>query len=158
MRAHQIVVGADGTAESEAALLWAAAEAAEARGRLVIVHAWGGHLGHRAPYAPYSPHADLAFEQECAAAALDRAAAFVRDRHPGVPVEPRLAQGRPESVLPQHAQGADLLVLGSAARRDDGGLGAVVRSCLSGPPCPVVVVPATDLSAPRTLAELARAR
>lgn len=154
------MVGADGTRQCEPALLWAAGEAACRWERLVIVHARERRVPHKAPYARSSAPDDLANQQVRGPAVLDRAVALVRDRFPDVPVEGRLVEGRPESVLAELARGADLLVLGSAAQlAGDGRLGAVLLSCLRWPPCPVVVVPATRLGSPQPVrGELAEAR
>ncbi|MET8003555.1 universal stress protein [Nonomuraea glycinis] len=143
MELRQIVVGADGTPDSDAALLWAVDEAVRDQGRLLIVHAWGTRTETRAPYARYSPRDDLASELSSATAVLERVTGLAREAGPDLQVESRLVRGRPETALPHAAHGADLLVLGSAAQRaGDGRLGAVLLSCLRRQPCPVVVVDA----------------
>ncbi|GGO66763.1 universal stress protein [Nonomuraea cavernae] len=142
MRLRRIVVGTDGTPQSETALVWAADEAVRRQAELVIVHAWGAPAEHHAPYARYTWHRDLAFQRSRASAALDRAVAAVHDARPGLSVRPELVRGRPEVVLAGGAEGAELLVLGSAANQaGDGHLGPVLLACLRRPPCPVVVVP-----------------
>ncbi|MEU8250632.1 universal stress protein [Nonomuraea sp. NPDC048916] len=149
MKVHRIVVGTDGTPQSEAALLWAADEAVRRQAELVIVHAWGTPAEHHAPYARYAWHRDLSCQRSIASAALDRAVASVRDAHAGLSVRPELVRGRPERVLAGSADGAELLVLGSAAHQaGDGHLGPVLLSCLRWPPCPVVVVSSALAVAP----------
>lgn len=74
-------------------------------------------------------------------AALDAAVAAVSADE--VPVEGRLVQGHPASVLIDASAHADLLVVGS---RGHGGfvgalLGSVSHRCVAHAACPVVVVP-----------------
>ncbi|MER7506069.1 universal stress protein [Nonomuraea pusilla] len=146
----RIVVGADGGPGSEAALMWAAAETERRGARLVIVHAWESRAEQLAAYAPHPARAEPGRRRAWESAALTRAVHAVEDAFPGLPVEPLLVLGRPETALLQAARGADLLVLGSAAHRaGDGRLGAVVLSCLRWPPCPVTVVPADHVAEPR---------
>ncbi len=141
MDIRRIVVGADGSPDSEAELMWAVDDPGRGGGRLLIVHAWGTRTETRAPYARYAPHDDLAGELSRATATLEQATRLAREAGPDLEVESRLVRGRAETALAQAALGADLLVLGSAARRAvDGRLSAVLLSCLRRQPCPVVVV------------------
>ncbi len=50
-----------------------------------------------------------------------------------------IAEGLAARVLLDHADGAEMLVLGSARGAPDG-IGPVARACLRHAPCPVVVV------------------
>ncbi|MDA0634200.1 universal stress protein [Nonomuraea sp. MCN248] len=138
MEGRDIVVGVDGTADCDAALMWAAGEAGRAGTRLVVVHAWQPRAVGFAPYA--RPRRGTG-KEEPAREVLERAVLRARAAAPGVKVAGRIVRGRPEAVLRHEASGAALLVLGSAAHRaGDGRLGAVLLACLRWPPCPLVVV------------------
>ncbi|OLR94460.1 universal stress protein [Actinokineospora bangkokensis] len=122
-----IVVGADGSPTSDAAVHWAFDEAA-ARGlhvQVITVH----HDGHPV---------DLALSEH-----LDR----IGTAHPGVPRWYRQAHGQVGEELVRSAEGAALLVVGSRGpgRVRPSALGSVAAHCLRHAPCPVVVVPATSL-------------
>ena len=144
--AGQIVVGIDGSAAAAAALRWAAAEARSRGVRLHVVYVRDLYRPEPAPYAlPGDSYADdLPVPPETA---LRQAvhAALGPDLPPGCLLE--AAEGLPVRVLLDRAEGARLLVLGSrlaGIRRPDGPtvpLGPVVRDCVRGAPCPVVVVP-----------------
>jgi nucleotide-binding universal stress UspA family protein len=56
-----------------------------------------------------------------------------------VTVTVEIAEGLAARVLLDHAEGAEMLVLGSAGCAPDG-IGPVARACLRHAPCPVVVV------------------
>jgi nucleotide-binding universal stress UspA family protein len=98
----RIVVGVSGSAASQAALRWAAAEADMRHAALHVVHVWDP-VRRRAPYAPSS--AGPAEEQD-GQAAEDRLAAVTRAVFgPALAgrVTAELAQGRPERVLVEHS-------------------------------------------------------
>ena len=144
--AGQIVVGIDGSAAAAAALRWAAAEARSRGVRLHVVYVRDLYRPEPAPYAlPGDSYADdLPVPPETALRQAVHAALG-----PDLPLGCLLeaAEGLPVRVLLDRAEGARLLVLGSrlaGIRRPDGPtvpLGPVVRDCVRGAPCPVVVVP-----------------
>lgn|SRR5690606_4467910 len=156
MEDRDIVVGVDGTGDCDAALTWAADEAALTGARLVVVHAWETRERAFAPYA--RPRRKLLGAGEQAQAVLERALLRVRAAHPELEVAGRAVRGRPEAVLRHEARGAALLVLGSAAHQaGDGRLGAVLLACLRWPPCPVTVVGAAQPVTRRPFAAVAAA-
>jgi nucleotide-binding universal stress UspA family protein len=119
-----VVVGVQNSADSVAALRRAVAEARNRNARLDIVHV-------------IAAGSDV----QQAAAALR---SFIADTFPhgiGVPSRARVEFGDPGQVLPRLAAQAALLVVGacdSSARR---GIfsSPVVRACLAGATCPVVI-------------------
>ncbi len=140
------MVGTDGSAAAAAALRWAAAEAGSRGVRLHVVYVRDRYRPEPAPYAqPGESYADdLAGPPETALRQAVRAALG-----PNLPPDCVLeaAEGLPVHVLLDRAEGARMLVLGSrlaGIRRPEGPtvpLGPVVRDCVRGAPCPVVVVP-----------------
>ncbi|MGV8874497.1 MAG: universal stress protein, partial [Rhodococcus sp. (in: high G+C Gram-positive bacteria)] len=64
-------------------------------------------------------------------------------RHPTVPVRAVLVKDRPVQALLDHAQGAQLLVIGSHGRGGFPGmmLGSTSRTVIARALCPVTVVP-----------------
>jgi nucleotide-binding universal stress UspA family protein len=134
-----VVVGVDGSAQAKTALGWAAgyAEATGARVRAVITWEIPAGFGFPTP-TPY-PNVDFAAD---ATAALQDAVTEVGKEHPDVEIETRVVHGFPARVLPQAAEDADLLVVGSHGRGAfaEALLGSVGHGCVHHAPCPVVVV------------------
>jgi nucleotide-binding universal stress UspA family protein len=138
----KIVVGLDGSAQSQAALRWALDEARLRNGRVVAIHAWSyPYLGEwydaRASFDTDVLHA---IERD-AKETVDSALAEV-----GVPenvvASSAAVEGSASAVLIAAAQDADLLVVGSRGR---GGfaelvLGSVSHQCAQHASCPVVIV------------------
>ncbi|MDQ0779464.1 nucleotide-binding universal stress UspA family protein [Streptomyces aurantiacus] len=130
-----ITVGADGTAESLAALHWAAREAVRRALPLRVVHAWeksdGGNDQDRT--------AD-------AREALVRTAGDVTERHPGLTVTTDLVDGGPVEALVSAAAQAETLVLGSRGHGAIVGflLGSVGQQVIAESTRPVVLVRAAD--------------
>jgi nucleotide-binding universal stress UspA family protein len=137
----EIVVGIDGSDESNEALRWARDEARLRKATLRAVHAW------RDPFTippGYGPPEDFDF-----AALSHEATQFLRSvvvevvgESSDVTIEEVTVEGPAASVLVEAAAGADLLVVGS---RGHGGfvgllLGSVSQQCAHHAPCPVVIV------------------
>ncbi len=138
----KIVVGVDGSAESLAALRWAAQEARLRGARLCVVHAWFMPMVFTSgPPLLVLPETreELGGEGgKVLSHALEAAAADVE----GLTVERSVVEGSAAHCLLRAAEGADLLVLGS---RGHGGfhgllLGSVSQQCAHHAPCPVVIV------------------
>ena len=123
MSRRSLVVGVDGSAGSDAAVRWAAGEAA-ARGLLLrIVHAAAGSatgppvLDAADPVAPHGEPSTVRMTEE--------AAALARRHHAAVPIETSLVAGeQPAAVLARAADTAEMIVLGATGR------GAVGRALL----------------------------
>ncbi|EST36802.1 universal stress protein [Streptomyces roseochromogenus] len=137
--AGRIVVGADGSEQSKAALRWAVAQTELTKGAVEAVFAWQN------PYDWYgwSPPEEEPFDfEEQARTSLARAIVDAIGLGRPERVTPRVIEGNPARLLPDAAQGADLLVVGNQGH---GGftealLGSVGRHCVQHAPCPVVVI------------------
>ena len=148
--AETIVVGVDGSPESQAALRWAAEEAALRDARLVAVWAWTF-----VPPAPIAepgmipvPAMDYSSASEAERAAVEEefetALRTAFPTTPEVDVERKLVQGDAAHVLEAEARHANLVVVGSRGRSGIAAalLGSVSKHVVDHAPCPVVVVKA----------------
>lgn len=130
-----IIVGVDGSENSDAAVRWAERYADVTGGslRLVTAFDWPHALG--IPYATlegYNPGAEAKKVAEKAASQVS----LPPDRVEVCPTE-----GSPRQVLVDAAEGADLLVVGSRGHSSVGLLiGSVSAYCTQHAPVPVVVV------------------
>jgi nucleotide-binding universal stress UspA family protein len=138
-----IVVGVDGSEHGEAALRFAAEEAALRSARLRVVCAW--EVPTTAGMSVGLIPGLLESLREEAEAIVQSAIARVEELRPSVSCEPRVVEGHAGSVLLDEARGTTLLVVGSRGRGDFTGLllGSVSHQVLHHAPCPVVVVPQT---------------
>jgi nucleotide-binding universal stress UspA family protein len=136
---ERIVVGVDGSQNSQTALFWAVDEARRRNATVRAIYAWhqpfiGGYaeLGE-IDLGDYSAEAEAVLKS--AVAAVDTA---------GVTVEPEVIAGRPAQVLVEQSKGASLLVVGSRGRGGFSGLllGSVSQQAAHHAPCPVVIIPA----------------
>jgi nucleotide-binding universal stress UspA family protein len=141
-RAAPVVVGVDGSAVSEAAVLFAF-QAASRRGQgLVVVHAWA----QPDPMVDeaYAVLSESATRQTEARLAIAESLAGLRDTYPDVDVTEVVADGHPVETLLAEAstRAASLLVVGSRGRGGFVGLllGSVSRGVLHHAECPVAVV------------------
>ncbi len=144
----RILVGADGSRASLAAVRWAAAEARLRGMRLHVVHVRDSQGMAQAHYAPSA--AEQATVGHAAEGAVLRTLireAVGPDDWPAVQFE--VVDGLPVRVLLDRAPGAAMLVLGSSRSPGlaDGAvgeprapLGPVARDCLRAAPCPVVII------------------
>jgi nucleotide-binding universal stress UspA family protein len=141
-----VVVGVDGSEHGEAALEFAAEEAALRRAELRIVCAWELPAWEfpvdGAMNADVLPGLLRSIGDE-ADGIVQAAVARVRELRPAVSCEPRVVEGHAGSVLLDEARGAALLVVGSRGRGELAGmlLGSVSHQVLHHAPCPVTVVP-----------------
>ncbi|WP_162248366.1 universal stress protein [Rhodococcus sp. Leaf278] len=137
---HPVVVGVDGTKASAAAVTSAFEEADVRSASLTAVHAWSD-----ADLSIGFPIRGLEWPDNRRAAAdhLARLLEPHTQRHPTVSVRPVVVKDKPVQALLDHAQGAQLVMIGSHGR---GGyaemmLGSTSRSVLTRAHCPVTVVP-----------------
>ncbi|MFF9912335.1 universal stress protein [Streptomyces sp. NPDC013457] len=132
-----VVVGVDGSPSAQAAVMWAAAEAAR-RGRgLYLVHATDVER-----HAPILSQGEIARLERTGLEILDRAAEAVAARHPGLAVITELDRGEPSAALRQVAAPSSTIVVGHRGR---GGfssllLGSVGLETVANADTPVVVV------------------
>jgi nucleotide-binding universal stress UspA family protein len=137
----RIVVGVDGSAESQRALAWALDEARRRRATLQVVHAW--KIPQPDPYLPVVLGPEV-FETS-ARTVLREAVAGIEADPDGPAVETELVCDSPAHALLDAAKDADLLVVGSHGRGGFAGmlLGSVSQHVLHHATCPVVVVRGT---------------
>lgn len=146
---ERLVVGVDGSENSQRALEWAATEARSRDAELVVVHAWTVPVMTYGTFlVPYAPA--LAAKQHFEAAArasLDEVLAAVDLE--GVNVDVRLAEGHPGAALVAESSDASMVVIGHRGRRPlaEFVLGSTAQYVSRHAEVPVVVVPDAALVA-----------
>lgn len=141
---RRIVVGVEGP-ESKAALTWAIEEAFRRDATVEAVMVWSDPYATKNWTAPMSATTQSRSIPANRSSQLSGLVEEATRRYPGARVEAFLRDGRTASTLLRAAEGADLLVIGSATNT---GVASVMsrsvgRQLLSHPPCPVVIVPAS---------------
>ncbi|UVS80533.1 universal stress protein [Actinokineospora sp. UTMC 2448] len=138
-----VVVGVDGSPAGDAALAFAFDHAAHHGVGLRAVHAWTDtvYASSWAPL-PYLARWDAIIEQEHAVLA-ERLAGW-NEKYPEVPVERVVVRDRPARALLDHADDAQLVVVGSRGHSPLRGvvIGSTAQSVLHHAECPVAVIPA----------------
>ncbi|HZD65982.1 MAG TPA: universal stress protein [Acidimicrobiales bacterium] len=134
-----VVVGVDGSENSQRALYWAARQAQGTGAKVKAVATWND------PYTLVGPHPPVAVagpERHRLRHMLDRVAAGVQEET-GVAMESHVVGGAPAPTLTRLAAGADMLVLGTRGLGGFKGLllGSVSQRCVQLATCPVVLVP-----------------
>ena len=138
-----VVVGVDGSANSIAALKWAAHYAKSTDGIVHAVYVWSYPTSSvvTAPLGSAMAPADL-----MEAAAADALSGFIAeaDLPPDVHVVHVVREGSSSKVLIDQAQDADILVVGARGHGGFAGLllGSVANAVTNHAPCPVAVIPA----------------
>jgi nucleotide-binding universal stress UspA family protein len=108
-----VLVGYDGTRDSEQALRWAAEEARLRRLPLHVCYAW------RSPYpASYLDHEGVGIVKRIGEHILDHGVALARGMAPTVTMHKRLMDGPAYAALLQQANDAELIVVGSHEQDD----------------------------------------
>ncbi|MFF4190047.1 universal stress protein [Nonomuraea sp. NPDC001831] len=135
----RIMVGVDGSAPSDAALGWAADDAARTGAELHIVHALDRQPYSVGRFPDFGQWNNLLL---AASRVLERAEAAVRARQPSVPVHAEIVEGTPAAVLQDQARRADELVIGNRGLGGFAGalLGSVTMQVAGQVRCAVVVV------------------
>ncbi|MER5796132.1 universal stress protein [Streptomyces sp. NPDC001980] len=140
-----IVVGVDPDPTHRMALAWAADEAARRRLPLRPVLAEGVPTrGYGRGQIPPSWEEWNEALHKAGRRTLDEVAEFVVAQHPGLQVDPRLAEGDPVWVLREQSRDATAVVLGSqhlSRTREVFGSASVAVPLMAHARCPVVVVP-----------------
>jgi len=139
---RRILVPLDFSPHAEAVLEWAAHLAEEHASELVLLHAYHLPAEFQQLEGTYLPPEFWARVREEAARTLERHAAPLREK--GIPVQTRVREGYPASVIEDEAAelGADLIVIGT---RGLSGLrhlllGSVAERVVQRAPCPVLTV------------------
>jgi nucleotide-binding universal stress UspA family protein len=104
-----------------------------------VTRAWEDAAKRVAPYASRAYPPDRAEDLLDARQRLEDDVTAAVGRRSPVAVTAEIAEGLAARVLLDHADGAEMLVLGSAGCAPDG-IGPVARACLRNAPCPVVMV------------------
>ena len=137
-----VVVGVDGSAESVAALRWAARYATATGARVRALLAW--HYPTAAGEAPVgvAPEAIRAQTEAQMHETLDAAIAEAYQGQESAGAEKHTAYGHPAQALIEASKEAGLLVVGRHGRGAFTGmtLGSVSIHCVTSASCPVVVV------------------
>lgn len=140
-----VVVGVDGSEHGDAALVFAAEEAALRKAALRIVCAWQTPAGMTME-AGVVPGVFESFREE-AGTIVREAADKVSESYPEVSVELKVVNGHPVTGLLAESRDAALLVVGSRGRGELAGmlLGSVSHHIIHQAHCPVTVVPRPSL-------------
>ncbi|TCN42200.1 nucleotide-binding universal stress UspA family protein [Kribbella orskensis] len=128
-----ILVGMDGSADSEDAVAFAFEQAARSDAPLTVAYCWQPQERHDAPITEMR-----ALLQDWLVENIGTYA----DKYPGVAVRTRIIEGRPATALAELTDDTSLLVVGSRGRGGVTGLllGSVSQSLLRHSRCPVAVV------------------
>jgi nucleotide-binding universal stress UspA family protein len=139
---RRIVVGVDGSTASAEALRWACREARLRGAHVHVVQAWEPTDRHVASYAWPARVPVQTDPSDCGITAarddLKRLVDSIDER--GVVVNAEVVEGLPARFLLDRANGADMLVLGTASHSAARTAGPVIRACVNRAPCPVVVI------------------
>src|SRR6202012_2790345 len=144
---RRFLVGVDGSVESSAALRWTCREASLRGAEVHAVHVREANCHSLASYAAAaSPGAEDDIEEMWRS--------VLQDQGGSVEVRTEVVDGLAPRVLLDRCADADMLILGTAS---DGpgssrSAGPVIRACLRRAPCPVVVISAARIPAPRRTA------
>jgi nucleotide-binding universal stress UspA family protein len=132
-----IVVGADGTAVSEAAIAFAFQAAADRSVSLIAVHTWWDTFLDQSPAVLFRDE-EQARQQE----PLSRQLAGWSEKYPQVEVTGVVSRDRPVHQLLERSRGAQLVVVGSRGHSELAGLvlSSVSNALVHRADCPVAVV------------------
>ncbi|WIY00446.1 universal stress protein [Amycolatopsis mongoliensis] len=136
-----VVVGADGSPDSDAALAFACEEARLRGTGLVAVHTWSDVLadGMLRPHPMQEDPAEIEKEER------DKLAQQVSGwqvKYPDVAIDIEVTRGRPVRTLLERGEHAQLIVVGCRGRGGFTGmlLGSTSQALIAHSPCPVAVV------------------
>ena len=132
-RTGPVVVGTDGSAESDEAVGFAFEEAARSGQPLKVVYCWHPQDQHVAP---------IESTRELLTNWLAESLAPYRDKYPAVRVQASVVEGRPGAQLTELSATASLVVVGSRGRGGVTGLllGSVSQSLLHHADSPVAII------------------
>ncbi|MBV1852957.1 universal stress protein [Catellatospora tritici] len=135
----RIVVGVDGSAESDVALRFAFDEAERRGCGVTAVHAWLGPITTGAAGMPFVYDMDTLRAQE--ESVVETALAPYRERYPQVETHRMTVESSAAAALTEHSMGAALVVVGCRGLGGFSGLllGSVSQALIHHAGCPVVV-------------------
>ncbi len=136
-----VVVGADGSPDSEAALAFACEEARLRGTGLVAVHTWSDVLAD-GMLRPHPLQEDPVTIQQAERDKLAQQVAVWQEKYPGLAIEFDVTRGRPVRTLLDRGEHAQLVVVGCRGRGGFTGmlLGSTSQALIAHSPCPVAVV------------------
>jgi len=145
--AGPVVVGADGSSDSEAALGFACEEARLLHTGLTVVHTWSDILADGV-LRPHPLQEDAAGIEQAERARLADQVSGWQDKFPDLTIELDVSRGRPVRTLLERGEHAQLIVVGCRGRGGFTGmlLGSTSQALIAHAPCPVAVVRPQDLS------------
>ncbi|GHJ44553.1 universal stress protein [Catellatospora sp. TT07R-123] len=135
----RIVVGVDGSAESDVALRFAFDEAQRRGCGVTAVHAWLGPITTGAAGMPFVYDMDTLRAQE--ESVVETALAPYREQYPHVETHRMTVESSAAAALTEHSMGAALVVVGCRGLGGFSGLllGSVSQALIHHAGCPVVV-------------------
>lgn len=133
-----LVVGVDGTYESDIAVQFAAELAYRHGEKLIVVHAWS----HLDAFGVLDTGAEVSESTEADRRIVSEAIVGLTSRFPGLVIESSVSASRPERALSVAGAGARMLVVGSRSRHGlaHALLGSVSEAVVAELPCAVAVV------------------
>jgi nucleotide-binding universal stress UspA family protein len=139
--AGPVVVGVDGSPNSEQAVAVAFEEASFRKAPLVAVHAWSD-ITYEYMYGTGAFHLQWESLEPDARLLLAQRLAGWQEKHPDVEVRRRLARSNPREALLEESGQAQLVVVGSRGRGGFKGLllGSTSQAVVRRAHCPVLVV------------------
>ncbi|MEV0976411.1 universal stress protein [Streptomyces sp. NPDC049915] len=142
---RSVVAGLDGSHESRAAAEWAAREAKLRGLPMKIVHVWEPMPEPLAQAHLLGKETEAHWRERVPRETADG----IKLRHPGVEITMEQISGRAGEVLPEVAEDAELLVLGSRGMSGAGGflVGSVGHAVIAHTEVPVVLVRAGEQAA-----------
>lgn len=139
--AGPVIVGADGSSDSDAALAFACEEAQLRNTELTAVHTWSDILadGVLRPHPLEQNAAEI--EQAERAKLADQVSGW-QEKFPDLTIELDVTRGRPVRALLERGEQAQLIVVGCRGRGGFTGmlLGSTSQALIAHSPCPVAVV------------------
>ncbi|WP_372661333.1 universal stress protein [Amycolatopsis kentuckyensis] len=136
-----VVVGADGSPDSEVALAFACEEARLRGTGLIAVHTWSDVLAD-GMLRPHPLQEDPGAIQQAERDKLAQQVAVWQEKYPDLPIEFDVTRGRPVRTLLDRGERAQLIVVGCRGRGGFTGmlLGSTSQALIAHSPCPVAVV------------------
>lgn len=136
-----VIVGADGSPDSDAALAFACEEARLRGTGLVALHTWSDVLAD-GMLRPHSLDEDPAAIQQAEREKLAQQVAGWQAKYPDLAIGLDVTRGRPVRTLLERGEHAQLIVVGCRGRGGFTGmlLGSTSQALIAHSPCPVAVV------------------